>query len=319
VLVLEGWAPGHLAKWNFAVPAAEEARAIASEAAEPLWEAGAKVVQAQFASLRGDSEEVDRLAVEVERIGLPLKINFLLAAAQVARGVSALGGGRYEEAYEHLRRLFDRADPAHHPLIATLGIGDLAEAASHSGLQIEARIVVDDLAPFEHLSASSRFHNGMRLARALLAEGADAESLFQAALDADLADWPFDRGRALLAYGAWLRRQRRAVEARAPLRAARDAFDALGATPWGEQARRELRASGEVSRPRAPEMRDRLTPQELQIAQLAAEGLSNKEIGHRLYLSHRTVGSHLYRIFPKLGIAARSELRDALTVTGSVT
>jgi DNA-binding NarL/FixJ family response regulator len=65
-------------------------------------------------------------------------------------------------------------------------------------------------------------------------------------------------------------------------------------------------------------MRDRLTPQELQIAQLAAEGLSNREIGHRLYLSHRTVGSHLYRIFPKLGIAARSELRDALAVTGSV-
>jgi DNA-binding NarL/FixJ family response regulator len=123
----------------------------------------------------------------------------------------------------------------------------------------------------------------------------------------------------LLAYGAWLRRRRRVAEARAPLRAARDAFDALGAIPWSERARQELRASGETSRPRTPEVRDQLTPQELQIAQLAAEGLSNREIGHRLYLSHRTVGSHLYRIFPKLGIAARSDLRDALTSAGSVT
>jgi DNA-binding NarL/FixJ family response regulator len=123
----------------------------------------------------------------------------------------------------------------------------------------------------------------------------------------------------LLAYGSWLRRQRRVAESRAPLRGARDAFDALGALPWGERARQELRAAGEVSRPRTPEMRDRLTPQELQIAQMAADGLSNREIGHRLYLSHRTVGSHLYRIFPKLGVAARSELRDALSSAGSVT
>ena len=97
-----------------------------------------------------------------------------------------------------------------------------------------------------------------------------------------------------------------------PLRAARDGFDALGVVSWGERARQELRASGETSRMRKPEARDRLTPQELQIARMAADGLTNREIGQRLYLSHRTVGSHLYHLFPKLGISSRTELAAAL-------
>ena len=160
----------------------------------------------------------------------------------------------------------------------------------------------------------------MRFARALLADDDEAEALFQLALDADLrrlavrsrprparlrgmAPPPAPRGRVPRSAPRGPRRVRRARRRR-----------------WGERARQELRASGETSRPRTPEVRDRLTPQELQIAQLAAEGLSNREIGHRLYLSHRTVGSHLYRIFPKLGIAARDpELRDALDAAASVT
>jgi DNA-binding NarL/FixJ family response regulator len=117
----------------------------------------------------------------------------------------------------------------------------------------------------------------------------------------------------LLAYGQWLRRQRRIADSRAPLRGARDAFDAMGCAAWGDQARRELRASGESSRRRDPAARDQLTAQELQIAQLAAQGLSNREIGQRLYLSHRTIGTHLYRVFPKLGITGRGELRSALS------
>ena len=93
--------------------------------------------------------------------------------------------------------------------------------------------------------------------------------------------------RLQLAYGAWLRRQRRVVESRAPLRAARDAFDALGVIPWGERARQELRASGETSRRRTPAAWDQLSPQDLQIAQLAASGLSNREIGQRLTAAFR--------------------------------
>ena len=101
------------------------------------------------------------------------------------------------------------------------------------------------------------------------------------------------------------------TESRAPLREAAQSFDALGLLRFAERARRELRASGEVPRRRVPEAWAQLTPQELQIAELAAEGLSNREIGERLYLSHRTVGSHLYRLFPKLGVTSRAQLRRA--------
>jgi DNA-binding NarL/FixJ family response regulator len=96
------------------------------------------------------------------------------------------------------------------------------------------------------------------------------------------------------------------------LRAARDAFDALAVAPWAERARRELRASGEGSRRRTGDSLDELTPQELQIVQMAAQGLSNREIAERLYLSHRTVESHLYRVFPKLGVTSRAQLAGAL-------
>src|SRR6202035_579684 len=92
-----------------------------------------------------------------------------------------------------------------------------------------------------------------------------------------------------------------------------EAFDALGVIPWSERARRQLRATGETIRPRNPEALDQLKPQELQIIQMAARGLSNREIGQMLYLSHRTVSSHLYRAFPKLGITSRSEIGSALT------
>jgi DNA-binding NarL/FixJ family response regulator len=85
-------------------------------------------------------------------------------------------------------------------------------------------------------------------------------------------------------------------------------FDAMGCAAWGDQARRELRASGESSRRRSPTARDQLTAQELQIAQLAGQGLSNREIGQRLYLSHRTIGTHLHHVFPKLGISGRGKL-----------
>jgi RNA polymerase sigma factor (sigma-70 family) len=124
--------------------------------------------------------------------------------------------------------------------------------------------------------------------------------------------WPQYRARLQLAFGEWLRRRRRTTESRAPLRAARDAFDALGFGPWAERARQELRASGESSRRRTPDMLDELTPQELQIVQMAAAGLSNREIGQRLFLSRRTVESHLYRVFPKLGVTSRAQLPGVL-------
>jgi DNA-binding CsgD family transcriptional regulator len=208
--------------------------------------------------------------------------------------------------------VFDPSDPAYHPHRYSRAIGDLADAAVHAGRGEDARAVLKELSALADQTPSPWFHIGLRYARPLLADDRDAEALFQTALDTDLTRWPYDRARLLLAYGAWLRRQRRVAESRAPLRAARDGFDALGAIAWGEQARRELRASGETSGQRTPGAWDQLTPQELQIAQMAAEGLTNREIGQQLYLSHRTVGSHLYRIFPKVGITSRAQLRGVL-------
>jgi DNA-binding CsgD family transcriptional regulator/tetratricopeptide (TPR) repeat protein len=312
VLVLQAWAAAQLADWDVAIPVAEEAGRFASETGESLWEAGAQVVKATVAGMRGDQETTEALASEADRIGVPFGAGFMLAAAQMARGASALAAGLHAEAYEHLRRLYDPTDPAHHPFRCSRAIGDLADAAVHAGRGQDARAVLNEQSPLAEQTPSPWFHIGLRYARALLADDKDAEALFQAALDADLTRWPYDRARLLLAYGTWLRRQRRVAESRAPLRAARDGFDALGAVAWGERARRELRASGETSRQRTPGAWDQLTPQELQIAQMAAEGLTNREIGQQLYLSHRTVGSHLYRIFPKVGITSRAQLRAVL-------
>lgn len=312
VLVLQAWVAAQLADWNVASPVAEEAGRFASETGEPLWIEGAKVVKATVAGMRGDEETTEALAAEVERMAVPFGAGFLMAAVQMARGASALGSGRHAEAYEHLQRLYDPTDPAHHPFMCSRAIGDLAEAAVHAGRVEDARGVLKEVSPLADQTPSPWFHIGLRYARPVLADDKDAEALFQTALDTDLTRWPYDRARLLLAYGAWLRRQRRVAESRAPLRAARDGFDALGAITWSERARQELRASGETSRQRTLGAWDQLTPQELQIAQMAAEGLTNREIGQQLYLSHRTVGSHLYRIFPKLGITSRAQLRPML-------
>jgi DNA-binding NarL/FixJ family response regulator len=121
----------------------------------------------------------------------------------------------------------------------------------------------------------------------------------------------------LLAYGQWLRRARRIADSRAPLRAARDTFDALGCAAWGDRARRELRASGESSRRRDPEARDALTAQELQIARLAAEGLTNREIGQRLVISERSAESHVERIRIRLGLRSRAQVAAWVVESGA--
>jgi DNA-binding transcriptional ArsR family regulator len=123
---------------------------------------------------------------------------------------------------------------------------------------------------------------------------------------------PIEQARLELAYGSWLRRQRRLAESRQPLRSAQMTCELIGATTWAQQARAELRAAGERLSTNGPAARELLSAQELQIARLAADGLSNREIGERLFLSPRTVSSHLYRIFPKLGISSRGQLASRL-------
>jgi DNA-binding NarL/FixJ family response regulator len=115
-----------------------------------------------------------------------------------------------------------------------------------------------------------------------------------------------------LAYGTRLRRLRDTGAARDQLARAHDVLAAVGAAPWRERAAGELRATG-LTRHSAPDAKGPLTPQEREIAELAGAGLTNKQIGQKLFISHRTVGDHLYKIFPKLGITSRAALRDALT------
>ena len=141
----------------------------------------------------------------------------------------------------------------------------------------------------------------------------DAITLFEQALAVPGADqWPFDLARVQLLFGERLRRVWATTRSRQLLTAARDAFQRLDAQPWTQRASNELRAAGLTTGRTNLFGPASLTPQQLEIAQLAAEGLTNKQIGERLFLSHRTVGTHLYQLFPKLGITSRAALRDAL-------
>jgi DNA-binding CsgD family transcriptional regulator len=316
-LAAQAWSAAHLGDLGVAIPAADEAARLSRETKQPIMQATAQVTQAMLAALRGEPDRCEALAAEAERVALAVTARPVLATVRHARGLAALGDGRHAEAYEQLRRMYDPADPAHHLALRCYAVGDLAEAAVRGGHRDAVADVVAEMETVARATPSPALHAGLRYARAVLAADTDAEALFQEALRADLTRWPFARARVQLAYGGWLRRQRRSAESRGHLRAARETFDALGTIPWSERARQELRASGETSRRRTPHARDQLTPQELQIAQMAAEGLTNREIGERLYLSHRTVSSHLHRIFPKLGITARSSLRAALHPFGA--
>jgi DNA-binding CsgD family transcriptional regulator len=297
----------HLGDLATAIPAAAEAVRLAAETSQPNLLALGRAYEAATAALRGHHDEAERLAAAAELAAIPVAARPVLATVQLARGLSALGTGRYSDAFDEFRRLFDRADPAFHLAHRCSAVCFVSESAAFAGRQDEVRDIVAEMEEEGLRTPSPALHAGLKFARAVLAPDADAERRFETLLT-DVAGWPFARSRALLAYGSWLRRQRRPADSRPPLRAARDAFDALGLTPWADRARRELRASGETSRRRPADVRDLLTPQELQIARLAAGGLTNREIGERLYLSRRTVSTHLYRIFPKLGVSSRVDL-----------
>jgi DNA-binding CsgD family transcriptional regulator/tetratricopeptide (TPR) repeat protein len=313
VLFARGWAEMETGDWTGALRSAEESHRFAEETGATVWIAAATIVQAKVAGMRGNSDKFEAYALQADRLIRTPGMNFLTALLQSARGVAALGAGRPKEAYEHLWRVHTAADPAFNVSLQFFSLVDFVEAAVSCGQEATAASVIKEVERRSAPVAVPWVQMMLSYGKALLAPPARAEAHFQDGLGPIAQSWPFLRARLLLAYGEWLRRQRRGMDARAPLRTARDILDALGASPWSDRARRELRAAGEASRPRTKLVRDELTPQELQIAELAAGGLSNKEIGLRLYLSHRTVGYHLYHIFPKLGITARSGLRTALS------
>ncbi|MEV6815598.1 AAA family ATPase [Micromonospora sp. NPDC051296] len=286
-----------------------EADQIAKEVGDPNWVPASWVAAATAAALRADPVVAGERAAAAETALLPYGRNPLLAGVRQARGIAALGAGRPEESFRELRRIFDPADDSYHLHTGFMLVAHLAEAAAACGATAELRLLVDRLTPVAEESQSPALLTGLGYAQAVLADTAEA---WEKAVAEDLDGWSFEQSRRQHAYGAWLRRRRHPAESRPLLRAAAATFDALGATAWADRSRAELRASGEsLRRPGTAG----LTPQETQIARLAAEGLSNQQIADRLVLSPRTVTTHLSRIYPKLGIRSRVELARVLGIT----
>jgi DNA-binding CsgD family transcriptional regulator len=311
-LALRAWSAIYIGSFEVA-RSADEAIRLADETSQPVWGATARIAAALLAGLRGD-QSVDLLLDEAGRVasGSRLPMSSLLAGIQLARGVTDLGAGRYESAYGNLRRMFDPREPCFHEVQRFWSLSYLAEAAAHSGRRREGRMLLADLERLIGDLPCPAAEIAMFFANTVLAEDDKAESWYEAALIGPGSELPWHRARVQLNYGSWLRRHRRTRDSRAHLRAARQTFESLGATAFAHRADTELRATGEKGWAPAVNAWDLLSPQESQIAQLAAQGLSNKEISERLFLSHRTVGSHLYRMFPKLGVTSRAQLASAL-------
>jgi DNA-binding CsgD family transcriptional regulator len=312
-LAFEAWAHINCGAVRAAITGAAEAARLAEETRQLRYVLAANLAHAIAAAERGEEETADHLIADAEAALLPMGANPQLGLAAFARGRAALAAERPGEAYHALVRIFDPADACYQPYARGWALADLVDAAVRGGGDLA--LVCGLLSEWEQTAADTNApHLKVQLAyaAALLADSADAGQRFHVAIKSSAPGWPFYTARAQLAYGGWLRRQRRAGDSRTPLREAAGVFDALGLRRFAERARSEMRASGERARRRVSEAWVELSPQELQIAQLAATGLSNREIGERLYLSHRTVSTHLYRLFPKLGITSRTQVREAL-------
>jgi DNA-binding CsgD family transcriptional regulator len=313
-LVHLAWAATHTGDWTAAAASASEASRLARDTRQAQYGLTGELLAALVTALRGDEPAMERMLEHPVRTLVATRSWPLLATAHLARGAAALGDGRHDDAFRHLWPVFDATDQAFHQFMRWSALLDLVEAATGSG---QANTLTDVLVELQEIAARSHvpfLQAELRYAEPLLASDQDAERLFSVALRQDSRPYPFLHARTLFSFGRWLRRQRRGADSRAPLRKSIELFDTLGAALWSKRARQELRATGERIVRRTPDdARERLTAQELQIAQFAADGLSNREIGERLFLSPRTVGGHLYRIFPKLEITGRAQLRDALT------
>lgn len=266
--------------------------ATAGNAAGTAHNAG---VLAQLAAMDGDEQRVTELGARTSP-----------ASAAAALGLLDLGLGRHESALDRLQSLVASERPAQSALAV---VPDLVEAAVRAGRPAEA-----SAAQRAYTEWAEETAHPWALALAVRGQALLGEPhLFPKAVELHDQEpgQPFERARTLLAYGEWTRRERRRTTARAMLREAAETFERLGARPWAERARTELRATGETlggTRAQDADPAGRLTPQELRIVQLAADGLTNRDIGTRLFLSPRTVGYHLYKAYPKLGVSSRRQL-----------
>jgi DNA-binding CsgD family transcriptional regulator/energy-coupling factor transporter ATP-binding protein EcfA2 len=315
-----GWTRLEQGRWAEARSVAADIAAIASSAGLDHAEACAQALDATVVSLLGDPTAARRLAERALSLVDPLESRSVAVFARRALGMAAVAEGDYDTAYTQFRSAFtEDGDPVHYHVSYTV-LAELAAAAVRRGQQEHAAELLERSARRLGTGMSARVAALIDRGRALLADPEHAEPFFQTALADPVGEqWPFERAQTRLDYGEWLRRQRRIAEARPLLSAALETFQRLGARPWVERAQAELRAAGIEATDVVPSAFTELSPQQQQIVQLAARGLTNREIGEKLFLSPRTVGSHLYRVFPKLGITARSQLRDVLDGTLSGT
>jgi DNA-binding CsgD family transcriptional regulator len=235
-------------------------------------------------------------------------MRFAAESTQRALALLDLGLGRHEAAFDRLAAVAD--EPLAHPVRRLFAIGDLVEAAAGCGRAAAGQSALEHLAAWSAATGSAWGAATVEGAALVLATDAGAaEAAYDRAVrkHAEI-ELPFDRARLELHLGERLRRARRRVDARTHLRAAVDGFARLGAEPWERRAAAELRATGETARRRDPSTLDDLTPQERQIAQMVAEGATNRDVAGRLFLSPRTVDYHLQKVFRKLDLTTRTQL-----------
>ena len=256
--------------------------------------------------LADSSELIDSIIADAPAIGQGTAVQY----AHWAKSVLMNGLGRYEEALEAAVQASEDMPPLH---VTMWALCELVEAATRTG---DTELAQRGLVRLDEQTRASDTDWGLGIharSRALLSEDEAAERLYREAIDRlGRTRLRPDLARSHLLYGEWLRRAGRRVDAREQLRTAHDMLATIGMESFAERARRELLATGERVRRRTVDTRDELTPQEEQIARLARDGLSNTEIGARLFLSARTVEWHLRKVFSKLGIASRKALREVL-------
>jgi DNA-binding CsgD family transcriptional regulator len=233
----------------------------------------------------------------------------VLSFAELARAVLYNALGRYEAAAESAQRAGTRDEL----LVSVWSLPELVEAAIRCGQGDVADAAIESLSERTRAAGTELALGIEARSKALLSHGEVAERLYREAIERlGRTRLAFELARAHLLYGEWLRRERRRLDARDELRRAQDMFTSMGAGAFAARAARELLATGETARKRTTETRDELTAQELQIAQYARDGLSNPEIGARLFISPRTVEYHLHKVFGKVGITSREHLDRVL-------
>ncbi|MCX4615576.1 MULTISPECIES: LuxR family transcriptional regulator [Streptomyces] len=309
------WACVDSGRWDDALAAAREAGDIAAAYKMETVAGSADLTTAIVAAMRGEHDQVAPLLARVRAAVDTSEYRGFAARIWQTAGLAALAQGNYVTAYAQLSRLF-AADgtPLHHHF-SYLAVADLAAAAVRAERHLEARTLLERALARVDPAPGPRLAQLTARARGLLAEPDSAEAHLAAPLADPTGDtWPFERAQLQLDYGEWLRRQRRINDAKPILVTALETFRHLGAAPWTRRAESELRACGvTVQAPQgAPGALDGLTAQQREIVILAGHGLTNGEIADRLFLSPRTVASHLYRSYPKLGIAGRRQLRDII-------